>query len=184
MSRWMTGGVAAVGEGEHERVDLDLALLEVPVRPHRLARRPLSGRRVNVDVVGSSSIAQKCFAHGPGARTTCSPTSMVPWLVTTARPSRRGRTRSLDLDAGEDPHALGSALAGEPIDRVDVEGEPTLVLVEADGDTLRPPVGKQRLHVRVDLLLADDERRAVADPLLPLERLDQVVLLTDAPSAM
>jgi len=49
-----------------------------------------------------------------------------------------------------------------------VEGEAALVLVQARGHALCAPIGKERLHVRVDLGRADDQLRVVADALLPL----------------
>ncbi len=62
-------------------------------------------------------------------------------------------------------------------DRVHVEREPALVLVQADGDSLRAPVREQRLHVRVDGVGPDDELGVVADALLPLVCRGQVGLL-------
>ena len=36
MSRWITGGAPPSAVANVERIDADLALLKVPVRPHRL----------------------------------------------------------------------------------------------------------------------------------------------------
>ena len=134
---------------------------------------------------GRPSIAQNCFAHGPGAITTCSPTSIRPALV--GRPSTLSsapNSKPVDLDAGEHRHAFGLALAERARRRTPVEGEAALVLVEADGDALRAPVREERLHVSVDLGLAEDQLRAVADPLVPLVDGDEVLLLHRGPSAM
>ena len=73
--------------------------------------------------------------------------------------------------------ALGLALGEQPVDGLLVEGEAALVLVQADRHALRAPVGEERLHVRVDLGLAEDQLRAVADALVPLVDGGQVVLL-------
>ncbi len=72
-----SGAVAAV---EHLRVDRDLALLQVPVRPHVLAPVDVAGRRADVDRRGSPSIYQICGTHGPTPTMTCS-TSIAPWSV-------------------------------------------------------------------------------------------------------
>ena len=68
-----------------------------------------------------------------------------------------------------------------PVDRVHVEGEAALVLVQADRDALRAPVREERLHVRVDLGLADDQLGAVPDPLLAQECLRQISFLHCGP---
>ena len=65
----------------------------------------------------------------------------------------------------------------EALDRVHVEREAALVLVQAHGHALRAPVGEEPLHVRVHLGLAEDQLGAVADPLLALVGLRQVGLL-------
>ncbi len=83
----------------------------------------------------------------------------------------------LHLDAGENANTLRLALAGQAHDGVLVEGEAALELVQARGDALRPPVGEERLHVFVDLCLAHDETRAVADPLLTLVGRDEIRFL-------
>ena len=76
-----------------------------------------------------------------------------------------------------DLHALGEALVAEAGDRLEVEGEAALVLVQADGHALRAPVGEELLHVRVDLGLAEVEVGAVADPLMALVDGREVALL-------
>ena len=133
-------------------------------------------------VSGIPSIAQNRFAHGPGAMTTCSPTSIRPADVSTAVIEPSGASsKPCDLDPGEDGDPDLGALALEPPDRVHVEGEAALVLVQARRHALRAPVGEEPLHVLVDLGLAQDQLRAVADPLLPLVRRRQVGLLHRRP---
>ncbi len=83
----------------------------------------------------------------------------------------------LDLDACQDLHALGAALADEAHHGVLVEGESALVLVKERRDALRPPVRKEILHVGVDLALAGHEGRPIADPLLPLVGLGEIAVL-------
>ena len=85
----------------------------------------------------------------------------------------------------ENEDAFLQTLVAQSEHRLDVEREASLVLVEADRDALRAPVGEEPLHMRVDLGLADDELGAVADPLLSLERRRKIGLLhLAAPSAM
>ena len=77
-------------------------------------------------------MAQKCFAHGPGAITSCSPTSIRPWLVSTrARGAVGVELERAHLDAAHDLDALLGALAREAVHGFAVEGEPALVLVQA-----------------------------------------------------
>ena len=106
-------------------------------------------------VSGMPSIAQKRAAHGPGAITTCSPTS-IGALARLDSGDRAvvARGEAGDLDALEHRDALGEALVPQPEHGLDVEREPALVLVQADRHALRAPVGEERLHVRVDLGLA------------------------------
>ena len=129
-------------------------------------------------VSGMPSSDQNLAAHGPGAMTTCSPTSIGPALVSTAdtEPSSRD-TKPVTSTPSSDGDSLGEALVAQPEHGLDVEREAALVLVEADGHALRPPVGEERLHVRVDLGLARDQLRAVADPLLALVGRGEVGLL-------
>ena len=56
-----------------------------------------------------------------------------------------------DLDPGHDRDARFPTLAVKALDRVHVEREAALVLVQTRGDTLRAPVGEEGLHVRVDV---------------------------------
>ena len=103
-------------------------------------------------VIGSPSIAQNRFAHGPGATTSCSPTSIRPWSVSTAATessaaeleARSPRRRDWIVTPSD------AALAASPATDVEVEREAALVLVEADRHALRAPVGEELLHVRVD----------------------------------
>ena len=80
------------------------------------------------------------------------------------------------LDAGEHAHARGLGLALQALHAVEVEREAALVLVQQRRHALRPPVGEELLHVRVDLGLALDQGRAVADLLLPLVRRREVAV--------
>ncbi len=86
-----------------------------------------------------------------------------------------------DLDAGYDRDAHLPAFAVKALDRVHVECEAALVLVEARGDTLRAPVGEEGFHVRVDVRLPEDQLRAVSDPLLSLEGFREIRLLDRRP---
>ena len=117
-------------------------------------------------------------AHGPGAITTCSPTSIAALARLTAdtEPSSRD-TKPVTSTPSRTRDSLAEALVAQPEHRLDVEREAALVLVETDGHALRAPVGKERLHVRVDLGLARDQLGAVADPLLALETCGEVRLL-------
>src|SRR5439155_23809354 len=81
------------------------------------------------------------------------------------------------LDAGGNRHALGPALGGKTLYRRQVEGEAALPYVQANGDAAYAPVREERPHVTADLGGAEDELGAVADPLLPFVRRDQIRLL-------
>ena len=74
-----------------------------------------------------------------------------------------------------------AALALQASYRVHVEREAALVLVQAGGHPPRAPVGEEPLHVRVDLGLAEDQLRAVADAFLPLVGRREVGLLHRRP---
>ena len=92
---------------------------------------------------------QNLFAHGPGAMTSCSPTSIRPWSVSTAVTASSGPSSSPVTSTPvriSTPSAAG--LRGEPVDGVLVEREAALGLVQAGGDALRAPVGEELLHVR------------------------------------
>ena len=165
------GGEAAVGRDEHARVHVDLALLEVPEGPHLRSSPATSSRR------GSPSSSQSRGVHGPAATTTCS-TAIGP-----ARSPRAVTAPELvELEPG-DLHALldlgagGARLRGEPEHRVAVEREAAGLLVQADAQPGRAPVGEQLAHVRRHLGLAEDQLGVVADPLLALEHRRQVRLL-------
>ena len=127
-------------------------------------------------------MAQNCFAHGPGATTTCSPTSTRPAEVSTAviDPSDASSNPRTSTPGSTDTPS-SRHFPCRPVDRVHVEGEAALVLVQADRDALRAPVGEEPLHVRVDFILADDQLRAVPDPFLASERLPEVCLLHRRP---
>ena len=82
-----------------------------------------------------------------------------------------------DLGVGVDLDALGEALVPQAGDRLEVEREAALVLVQAHGDALGAPVGEELLHVRVDLGLAEVEIGAVPDSLVALVDGGEVALL-------
>jgi hypothetical protein len=60
-----------------------------------------------------------------------------------------------DLDAVDDRRAGGSCLRREAVHRLLVEGEAAGVLVQADRQPVRAPVGVQAAHMTEDGLLAD-----------------------------
>ncbi len=172
------GRHAAVGEREHLRVDLDLALLQVPVRPHRLVRHDVAGRRLarrasSAARAGSRSAWPTGRARRRRARPRSSPGRSRP-------PSRRcplGDTKPVTSTPERIVTPSDSHLPTRPGDRVEVEREAALLLVQADRDVLRAPVGEELLHVRVDLGLAEDQLGLVADPLMALVDLREVALL-------
>src|SRR5262249_31310411 len=81
------------------------------------------------------------------------------------------------LDTGRDRDALGLTLRHETVDRLLVEGKAAPMLGETDGHALRTPVRKETLHVLVDLPLADDQLRSVADALVAVVDGGEVLLL-------
>ena len=88
-------------------------------------------------------MAQNLLAHGPGAITSCSPTAMRPLSVSTAvtlssEPSSKSVTSVWEW-IGD---AFREALVAEAGDRLEVERETTLVLVEAHRDALPRQSGK------------------------------------------
>ena len=172
------GRRAAVGGFEHQRVDRDLALLQVPVRPHRLVADDVARRRVDVD-------RHRQPEHGPealGPRAGRDHELLAdrdPALVgLDGRDAVVGaELEARDLGVRVDLDALGEALVAQAGDRLEVEREAALVLVQAHGDALRAPVREEFLHVRVDLRLAEVEIGAVADPLMALVDGGEVALL-------
>ena len=93
----------------------------------------------------------------------------------------RAELEARDLGVLEDADSLREALVAKTHDRLGVEREPALVLVQADGDALRAPVGEEPLHVRVDLGLAEDEVGAVPDALVPLVDGGEIAVLDCRP---
>ena len=96
------------------------------------------------------------------------------------------RAGAVEFEAGDfhtrlDPGAGGTGLAGEALDRLTVERVAAGVLVQADGQPGRAPVGVQRAHVRFDVLLSEEQLGGIADPLLALVHRDQVLLLGRGP---
>ena len=156
----------AVGRDEHARVDVDLALLEVPVGPHLALLAPATSSRR-----GRPSSSHSRAIHGPTATTTCS-TSIGPALVSTRVTAPEP---SSSKPVTSTPSAIrapaASAFDASPLHRVRVEGEAAPVLVQADGQAGRAPVGEQspRMWSR-HLGLAQDQLGLVADPLLALVR--------------
>jgi len=69
------------------------------------------------------------------------------------------------------------ALSARAEHRLAVERVAAGALVQADGQAGRAPVGVQVAHVRLDVLLSDDQLGGVPDPLLALVHRDQVLLL-------
>ena len=158
---------------------------EVPVRPHRLVADDVAGRQVDVDLRGEPE--QRPELLRPGARRDHDLLAdRDPALIGLDGGDRvvRGELEARHLGVGVDLDALGEALVPKTGDRLHVEGEATLVLVQADGDALGAPVREQLLHVRVDLGLAEVELRAVADPLVALEDRSRSLSCTCGPSAM
>ena len=172
------GRSAAVGRVEHERVDRDLALLEVPVRPHRLVAGDVTGRGVDVDRHGQAEEAPEALGPRPGGDHDLLADRQTSFVgLDGAHRVVVGDLEPAHLDARKDPDAGRLALVGETLHGLEVEGEAALVLVEADRDSPGAPVREQRLHVRVDLRLADEQGRVVADPLVALVDRAQVALL-------
>ena len=173
------GRRAAVRGREHQRVDGDLALLEVPVRPHRAVADDVARRRVMSIVSGMPSMRPEPRGPGPGRDDDL--LADLDRILRSSRLPRRSRRRVTSKPVTSTPFEhrdpFAEALVAQAEHGLDVEREAALVLVEADGHALRAPVGEERLHVRVDLGLADDQLRAVADPLLPLECSREIGLL-------
>src|SRR5207253_11260233 len=80
-----------------------------------------------------------------------------------------------DLDALEDPHALGAREPAEVLDRLARLCPAALPLVQHGLDSLAVPVGEDRVHVLLASLLAEDHVGAVAD--LRLLLLDRYTVL-------
>ncbi len=171
-------GRAAVGGREEERIDRDLALLQVPVGPHGTVRHDLAARRPDVDRVGLTE--ERPEPGRPRARRDHDLLADLDRAVARLDGGDRvvaAEAEARDLGVREDRHTFPEALVAQPEDGVDVEGEPALVLVQADRDSLRAPVGEEPLHVRVHLGGSRDQLRPVPDPLLPLIGCGQVFLL-------
>ncbi len=80
-----------------------------------------------------------------------------------------------DLDALEEPHALGTREPAEVLDGLVGLRPAALPLVQHGVDPLAVPVGEDRLHVLLAGLLAEDHVRAVADLRLLLLDCDAVL---------
>jgi hypothetical protein len=162
---------AAVGLHEDARVDVDLALLEVPVGPHlailagdlETPRQPQHLPELCDPRPDRDDHLLDC--HGPLAGVHARDRAVVVEL------------EARDLDPLGDLGAGLKRLPREPVDRLFVEREPAAVLVQTDGQPGRAPVGEHRPHVARDLGLAQDQLRLVADPLLALGDRGEVRLL-------
>ena len=84
MSRWITGGAppSAVANISGSTVISPSCRFQYVHIGWSRATSP-EGVWMSI-VIGRPSIPQKCFAHGPGAITTCSPTAIRPLSVSTA----------------------------------------------------------------------------------------------------
>jgi hypothetical protein len=172
-----TGGRAAVGGDEARRVDLHLALLEVPVSPHRqvFSERPIGP--ADVDAAGQAQhLPQRGDPRADGDDD----------LIRAHIPKRgvhdRCHPRIIDLEAGDlhlcpDLRPGGARLVREPEHRLPVERVAARVLVQADAQSRGAPVRIQRAHMGSDLALAHVQFRGISDPLLALVYRHQVALL-------
>ena len=137
------------------RVDLDLALLEVPVGPHRHVPAHRAVGRVDVE-------RRRQPEHLPdlGDPRADRDDDLLDRDVARARAHARHRPGAVELEAEHldalgDPGARGARLARQPEHRLAVEREAAGVLVQADREPGRPPVGIERAHVLADRALAD-----------------------------
>ncbi len=148
----------AVRGREHQRVDADLAFLQVPVRPHRALADDLTRGRRDVDPVRQAE--ERPEARRPRPRRDHDLLAHLDRALTRLE-CRHGavvaRGEACDLDALEHGDTLAEALVAKAENGLDVEREPALMLVQADRDALRAPVREEVFHVRVDLGLAGDQ---------------------------
>ncbi len=164
----------AVLQRQQLGVDADLALLQIPVRPHVLVAVHLPVGRVHVKRVGEAQ--HRPDALDPGADADHDLLDLDVALVGVDlgdRPTRVG-LESGDADAVDQAGAGLLGLSGETVQRGHVVGEAALLLVQADMHSLGAPVGEHRLHVVAHLGLADDQLRRVPDPGLPLVHLGEI----------
>ena len=171
------GRGGAVGRHELARVEGHLALLQVPVGPHRPVAGDAAVGLVHVEPGGQVEHRPQARDPGPDGDH-----DLLGDDVAGARVDGRHRAGAValearHLDAGHELRAGQLRLAGEPVHRLAVEREPAAMLVQAGREPLRAPVGIERAHVRGDLGLAGDQLGVVADPLVALVDLDQVRLL-------
>ena len=120
--------------------------------------------------------------RAPGATTSCSPTSRRPRLVSTA-PTVPSPASSIARTSTPVRISTPSSahLPARPSTDSRLKAKPPWCSCRQRGHALRAPVGEDLLHVGVHLGLAGDERRAVADRLLPLEGGREVGLLDGRP---
>ena len=165
------GRELAGGGHEDVRVHVDLALLEVPVGPHlALLARHLEPAR---------EAEQPPDLRHPRAHRHDHLLDVDRALARLHAPDGAG---VVELEAGH-LHALGDLgarderLLRQALDRLPVEREAAAVLVEADAEAGRAPVGEERAHVGGHVGLPQDQLGLVADPLLALVDGGEVVLL-------
>ena len=159
------------------RVDVDLALLEIPVRPHRQVLVDRAVGLAHVEVVGEPEhLPERRDPRADGDDDLLDVDGAFVGVDSCCRPGAV-EVESGDLDACFDASAGGAGLVGEAEHRLAVERVAAGVLVQADGQAGRAPVGVQAAHVRLDVLLADDQLGGVPDPLLALVHCDQILLL-------
>ena len=143
------GWRAAVRGREHERIDGDLAFLQVPVRPHAHVVLDVPRRSADVDRVRETQHAPEMLR--PGTRGDHELLADPDPALVGLDCGRDVVVAELDaghLDAREHQDSLAGALLGEPLHRFLVEREAALVLVQADGHPLCAPVREQLPHVR------------------------------------
>ena len=168
----------AVLEREQRGVDRDLALLQVPVRPHRLVACDVAVRLVHVD--RGRQLEHRPEVLGPRARgrrsarrTRCGPGSSRRHATEPSPASSKPVTSTPVISCAP----VDSALACMPATESRLCAKPPLCSCSTAVTPLRPPVREELLHVRVAGRLARQERRVVADRLLALVDSREVGLL-------
>ncbi len=165
--------------GRHEGggIDVDLALLQVPGRPHRHVVGDGAVGLAHVEGVGlAEHLPQVGDPRADGDHDLLD-LDRAPVCAHRGDGAGLVAVEADDLDARGDLGARRLGEAGQALDRRAVVGEAARRLVQADRQPARPPVREQRAHVGVHRRLADDQLRGVAEALVPLEDLLQVGLL-------
>ena len=171
----------AVGGHELRGVELRLALLQVPVGPHRLVRGDRAVGLVDVEPVGQVEHRPQLRHPRPDGDHDLLDGDVAGARVHDGHGARAVALEAGDLDALDDLGARRARLVGQPEHRLPVEREAAAVLVQADGQALGAPVGVEPAHVRGDGGLAGDQLGVVADPPVALVHLDEVGLLRRGP---